>query len=84
MGLTIMQRGTLLILVLTLTAPAAFGQIANPTLSLPPCIGPHCLVRQPGSTAPHAAAPSFRKRSCPPGTVFDAYKGDCRVARIEA
>ncbi len=70
MGLTIMLRGTLLILVLTLTAPAAFGQIANPTLSLPPCIGPHCLVRLPGATAPRTAAPSFRKRFLPPGDSF--------------
>jgi hypothetical protein len=65
--------------LLPLLVPACWAQIATPVLSLPPCTGPHCLARQRGATAPHSAAPSAVKQACPQGTVYDAYKGVCRV-----
>jgi len=64
---------------LALAAPAAVAQIATPTLSQAPCSGAHCLMHPRGATAVHPAVSSAVKQACPAGTVFDAYKGVCRV-----
>jgi hypothetical protein len=69
----------ILMTVLALAAPAASAQIATPTLSLPPCSGAHCLLHPRGATAVRPAMSSAVKQACPAGTVFDAYKGVCRV-----
>jgi hypothetical protein len=42
-------------------------------------MGGHCLGRPRGATTQHVAGPSIQKRACPRGTVFDAYRGACRV-----
>ena len=74
-----LRRAAMIFLVTVLAATAASAQIVTPKLSLPPCSGQHCLLRPRGATAAHEAAPSAVKRACPAGTVFDAYKGACRV-----
>jgi hypothetical protein len=68
----------LLAAALLLLAPAASAQIARPVLSLPPCTA-RCLQHTRGGTALHPAASSAVKQACPANTVFDAYKGVCRV-----
>ena len=74
-----MRHAAMIFLVTVLAATAASAQIVTPNLSLPPCSGQHCLLRPRGATALHPAVSSAVKQACPAGTVFDAYKGVCRV-----
>ena len=73
------MKSILLVAALLLLAPACWAEIAKPVLPLPPCTGGRCLPNQRGSTTPRHAAPSAVKQACPQGTVYDAYKGTCRV-----
>jgi hypothetical protein len=62
-------------IVMLISAPT-FGQIIKPTLTPPPCSGQGCRVQKRGEVTPN---PRKQGTTCPPGTVYDGYKGTCRV-----
>ncbi len=67
--------------VLLITAPA-FGQILKPVLTPPPCQGHNC-PSQRGAVTPNTRKSSAQAAECPPGTVYDGYKGTCHVGPMK-
>ncbi len=53
------------------------AEVITPNLPPPPCTGRNCLHPPRGATVPHQTGTSAQR--CPPGTLFVAKTGTCKV-----